>query len=189
MAVVPFNPTPLEPRQMASVFAESYRRLFGRRLDAAAAPNLLAIIGLENGNGRAIIWHNWGNISGSPASGPAWAHPKPQPGHPYFFRAFDSHDSGSVAWWQLIGSRFPSVLRAALRNRPELMVRELYRLGYVGSPKGERNTEPDYRAGVVRLVRQYRRQGVFRGTSVETDFLPPLVGLFGASVAGYYALS
>jgi hypothetical protein len=151
--------TPLKPLAMAEAFEAGHYAVTGRHLDKTLGENALGIIGVENAGGRAIIQHNWGNISCTPRTwgGPMWQTPTPQSGQPLYFRAYPSHAEGCAAWWRLMYRRahYPALQQAA-RGRPDLMVRALYESHYVvgGSPEG-------YRRNATLFAAQYRREGLF----------------------------
>ena len=158
--VVPRTVTPLSEPEMAEVFAVGHQLATGRRAGSRRLlETALAIIGVENANGRAIIQHNWGNISCRPGSpGPKWMHPVPQEGQPLTFRAYPSHEAGVTAWWRLM-YRDPGhrrALAAAALGRPVAMVDALYDSHYVvgGSVRG-------YRRGAAHWSQHYREERLF----------------------------
>lgn len=59
----PGNATPVIPSAMAAAVVPAYAQRFGRPPDRETAELLLALLFLENDHGRAVIEHNWGNIS------------------------------------------------------------------------------------------------------------------------------
>lgn len=87
--VTRFN-TPLSMREAVPILRESFQRVTGEPI-AAAAPYLLAMFALENGRGKHISNHNWGNVI------------KWKPEHDYYlkgnnprkFRALGSHNDGA----------------------------------------------------------------------------------------------
>jgi|GEM_PF-4280711 len=48
---------------MATALVEAYARKFGQQPDRETAELLLALLLLEHDHGRAVIEHNWGNVS------------------------------------------------------------------------------------------------------------------------------
>jgi hypothetical protein len=130
MAEVPRTATPLSMPDVARIGARTFASFAGRLPTRGMLAILVGIIGLENAGGRAILQHNWGNISGE---GPAgyWTHPKPTPGQPLKFRAYRSQDEGALAWWRLVLRRYRAVLERGDAHDPRGAVHQLYRLGYV----------------------------------------------------------
>ncbi len=59
----PATPTPLSEDELARELVSGYVAHFGVEPDRETAELLLALVDLENAHGRAIIQHNWGNIS------------------------------------------------------------------------------------------------------------------------------
>lgn len=59
----PGNATPVAPSSMAQALLGAYSQRFGHPPDRETAELLLALLFLENDHGRAVIEHNWGNIS------------------------------------------------------------------------------------------------------------------------------
>lgn len=181
--IVPRQTFPLEPRDMAAVFAVAFRALTGYRLDRRMGACMLSVIGVENGNGKFFVWRNWGNIAffGDPL-GPrrVWEHPKPSEGQPRYFLVFDSHEAGARAFWRLmLSDRYRSVLTPAARGRPVDMVRELYRTGFVvGGEKAYERLSSE-------LFHRYERQSIFsRAPDSRPDFVPPLVAAVSGAAAG-----
>jgi hypothetical protein len=161
--LVPMTATPLSEGTLAAQFALGYRIATDRESlpSRKLMENALAIIGVENGDGRAIQNYNWGNISCTPATWSAgmWMHPQPQPGQPLFFRAYSSHDQGSSAWWRLMlgNTEHRKALLWAARGRPDLMVHALYESHYVVG-----GSERDYQRAAIALANSYRLHGYFR---------------------------
>lgn len=157
MAELARTATPLAMPDVARVGASTFAELFGRLVPPGMLALCCAIVGIENGRGRAIIQHNWGNLSGD---GPAgyWVPPTTPAGQPARFQAFESHEAGARAWWRLVARRYRSVLLAGYDNDPRLAVRELYRLGYVApSSPGE---EGRYSAAVVQMFAEARQSWI-----------------------------
>jgi len=168
--------TPLSEPDLAAEFVRGHELARGKRPGARKLlETAVAIICVENANGRAIIQHNWGNIMANLAwwRGPFWLHPVPQEGQPLFFRAYATHDQGAAAWWRLMYRRqHRRALELAALGRPAEMVAALYASGYVfgGSKRG-------YRDAAVGWAEHYRRAGYFRE-----------LGPYAADVAGAVAL-
>jgi hypothetical protein len=180
-SIVPRTATPLRGFELAQAFDDGHVAATGRHVDKRLGENALAIIGVENANGRAIIQHNWGNVSCTPRtwSGPMWQTPTPQSGQPLYFRAYSSHLEGCSAWWRLMyRGGHVRALEFAARGRPDLMVDALYASHYVvgGSQSG-------YRRNAVLFARQYRRAGLFGSFPFMLNSGSDLVGA-GAFVAG-----
>jgi hypothetical protein len=71
----------------------------------SARPYLLAMIALENANGKRIVRHNWGNIITSSESDPHFQ----LPNNARMFLAFPNHETGAKA--------FVNRLRSPTHNR------------------------------------------------------------------------
>lgn len=161
MAELPRTATPLAMPDVARVGARAFGAIAGRLPTRGMLAILVAIIGLENAGGRAILQFNWGNISGE---GPAgyWVHPKPTAGQPLKFRAYRSHDEGALAWWRLVLRRYLPVLERGDAFDPRGAVHELYRLGYVvamspGEERGYANAvEKLFGAAITTWIPQAR---------------------------------
>lgn len=181
---VPRDPTPLPERELAVQFVVSYMHVTGKKPGSRTLLyNALAIIGVENGSGSYILNHNWGNIMADPASwrGPAWPHPQPSEGQPFWFRAYDDHDAGAEAWWRLMLSRYRPVLQRAAAGDTLGMVRQLYALGYV------HGNQPAYERLASALVPAYERQRLFQGMGpLRSDWVG--MGSIAAGVAAAMAL-
>lgn len=59
----PRTPTPLDPAELASRMVVAIEDRTGKSPDRNRAELLLALLYLENDRGRAILNHNWGNVS------------------------------------------------------------------------------------------------------------------------------
>lgn len=179
--LVPMQPTPLLEREMAVQFVFSYMIVTGGKKPGSRnlLTNALAIIGVENASGQAIENYNWGNVMADPYTwnGPAWLHPRPQEGQPLFFRAYEDHDQGAEAWWRLMLTRYRPALQRAALDQPILMVRELYRLGYVVGH------ERAYERRAAELAAGYKRAKLFAGAGIlRSDWIG--LGAVTAGVAG-----
>jgi hypothetical protein len=60
---LPATLTPVTPSAMAAAVPAAYAVRFGQAPDRETAELLLALLFIENDHGRAVIQHNWGNIS------------------------------------------------------------------------------------------------------------------------------
>ena len=181
-SLVPRTATPLRGFQLAQAFDEGHLAATGRHVDKRLGENALAIIGVENAGGRAIIQHNWGNVSCTPRTwnGPMWQTPTPQSGQPLYFRAYSSHLEGCRAWWRLMyRGGHVRALEFAARGRPDLMVDALYDSHYVvgGSQSG-------YRRNAVLFARQYRRECLFGAWWTADDWLGAGAFVVGGIGAG-----
>jgi len=178
--LVPRTATPLVGLDLARMFENGHELARGRPIGSKQlAENALAIIGVENANGRAIIQHNWGNYSCTPTtwSGPMWQTPTPQTGQPLYFRAYQTHEGGCSAWWRLMYRSHWRALEMAAKGRPDLMVDALYQSHYVvgGSQSG-------YRRNACLFAEQYRRQRLFRFRGLSHVGAADMVG--AATLAG-----
>jgi hypothetical protein len=65
IAIVEFpgKATPVSEADAAAALVPAFAARFGRPIDRETAELLLALLFIENDHGRAIIEHNWGNIS------------------------------------------------------------------------------------------------------------------------------
>jgi hypothetical protein len=124
---------------------------------------LLAFLWNENARGRAIIQHNWGNLSSSGKSGDFWRPPwfdlekveqmdEPKRSlyrgihermlkgqEPSAFRAFPSHEIGAIVWLERLRDRFPTILTASRQNSAVAMQDAIYQSGYCASPACKTN--------------------------------------------------
>jgi len=185
--VVPMQATPLSERAMAVQFVVSYMWVTGKKPGSRnMLYNALAIIGVENASGAAIMNHNWGNIMAGPGSwgGPAWPHPRPQPGQPAFFRQYPDHDSGCEAWWRLMLRSYRPALERAAADDPLGMVRELYRLGYVvGNQRAYERRAGELAAG-------YKRIRLFEGAGwLRADWAGATALAVGGAAAIYLGVA
>lgn len=189
MAQVPMRTTSLTPAQMAAPggpFVLGHQVVAGKAPSAVFLRSALGIIGLENANGRAIQNHNWGNVMAGPwwrSKFSYWAHPKPSPGQPAYFREYSNHVAGAAEFWRLLYKR-PGVLDAALTGDIRGMVAELYRTAYVvASSPGE---EARYAEGVGALVDEYQRAGLFADAPTRGPGGWLALLLVGAGIAGAF---
>lgn len=187
MPEVARQPTPLSPLQMAAPdgpFVQGHCRVAGRPPTITFLRNCLAIIGVENANGRAINNNNWGNVMAGPSwreSGrDYWAHPKPQAGQPAFFRAYKTSVAGAERFWRTLYAR-PTVLQWANTGDTKRMVRELYATAYVVA--ASKNEQQHYTDAAINYVRQYNSVALFRtGPEGNPD---PVFNLTSASVVRF----
>jgi hypothetical protein len=177
--------TPLTVDEMAGIFAAAYEAQIGGAPSRDLLRITMAIIGLENANGKAIIQHNWGNVmadAGWISRGyPTWMHPKWEPGQPMFFRAYPSHLVGARDWWRLMFKKFRPVLVAANEGDAKEAVAQLYKLGYVvgGSRTGYANT-------VTKLADSKEYREAFGWTKPRArGWMGPVAG--GVGLAGIVA--
>lgn len=181
---VPRTATPVSHAELAGYFVAGHIVSRGKRPGSRELLYTAAgIIGVENADGRAIIQHNWGNVSANLASyrGPFWLSPVAgQANQPIAFRAFDGHVSGAAAWWDLMYGSFRRVLQAAALGDSARMVAELYATHYVvgGSPAA-------YAAGAAHCSAGYRSEALFAGF-YRSDVAA--AALTVASVAGIAAI-
>lgn len=122
------TPTPLSQAEFQALFIERYKANFGELPSRKTAELLMALLNHENGHGRAIHNHNWGNhVAGSSSDYylPLWWHldapnlPEDTaeerafkqrmlehraPGFkaPSKFRHRFSHEDGANAWFRLL---------------------------------------------------------------------------------------
>lgn len=185
--LVPRTATPLGGPALADAFAAGHHAATGRRLDKRLGETALAIIGVENAGGRAIIQYNWGNYSCTPTtwSGPMWETPSPQPGQPLYFRGYSSHAAGCEAWWRLMyRGRHRAALQCAARGRADQMVDALYASSYVvgGSQRG-------YRRSAMLFAEQYRRERLFGRfpflLGSASDYIGASALVVGGAVIGF----
>jgi len=121
--------TPLTVRQMAGVLAT-----VRGELSTVALENILAIAALENGNGKKIVQHNWGNVMATEAwraKHDFWERKDPTV-KPRFFRAYPSHAQGAEAFLKLLqSSRHQGAVGAAQADDTGAMVDSLFASAYV----------------------------------------------------------
>ncbi|MGH7605582.1 MAG: hypothetical protein ACRENK_16505 [Gemmatimonadaceae bacterium] len=155
--------------RLASGYVNLYSKMPPKDLLAFAA----AMIGVEN-NGGANIWAgNVGNITspdGVSPTGRVWA------ANGLLFIAYDTIAEGIEAWWQLMFRKYAQVLVDGAMGQPETAVRDLFRLGYLGSV-----TTPEQEKNYVAGVRRYLKQTEPFARKVTNYTARPYVG---AAVAG-----
>jgi hypothetical protein len=128
---------PVVPRTPTPVTAIEAKRLIEAERPAESQMTLAMLVahswGIENGRGKSIIQHNWGNLTaGSKWTGPIWRPPwfdDPAPDAserikrlhaamlagkaPRAFRAYPSHEAGLGSYLTMLERTFPSMWRAA----------------------------------------------------------------------------
>lgn len=182
MSELPRTPTPLTMPEVARELAAAHYSVVNILPHANVLAIACAIIGLENARGKAILNHNYGNISWVGQTTDWWTHPKPQEGQPLRFAAYPSHQDGARAWWKLMRRRYLPVLARGLAADPRGAVRELYRLGYVApASPGE---EDRYAKAVVSMYREAADDWI-PASGVYSDPMGPIaLGLGLATVLG-----
>lgn len=169
MSEVPATATPLSRDATAAAFLPAYAQAFGALPDRNRAELLLALVWLENANGKAIIQHNWGNLATKPNGGDYWRPPwfdlaaveaLPDGGKksrlldlhqrmlngaaPEAFRAFASHELGAAAWLRLLQKPGMSgVLAAASSGDAVAFAHAIFSSGYCPDPEC-RDAGPSY---------------------------------------------
>lgn len=150
----PATATPVTPSEMAAAVPLAYARRFGEAPDRETAELLLALLFLENDHGRAVIQHNWGNISVFAGPNvdywrPPWfdleevqARPDSDPKKarylfvhqqmlehkaPSAFRAFLDDEAGIVVW---LANVKPSMYDAASTGDPMAFAHAYWASGY-----------------------------------------------------------
>jgi hypothetical protein len=176
----PGNATPVTPSAMAAAVVPAYAQRFGRPPDRETAELLLALLFIENDHGRAVIEHNWGNIStfAGPAVDywrPPWfdldavnARPDTDPKKkrylalhqqmldhkaPSAFRAFRDDQQGIVVW---LANVKPSMYDAAATGDPKQFAFAYWSSGYCPD-EACKNSAPTFAA----LQAEIRRAGYF----------------------------
>jgi hypothetical protein len=181
VAEVPATATPLASTETAPAFIRAWAIVFGTTPSRTEAEWLLALLWNENARGRAIIQHNWGNLSTHPSRGgdywrPPWfdrakveAMEEPQRSRylaihermlqgqePEAFSGFADHETGARAWVSQLRRTFPSILKAAKKNSAVAMQDAVFQSNYCTSPACA-TIAPSYRS----LRDEIRRQGLF----------------------------
>lgn len=150
----PATATPVSPSAMAAAVPAAYAQRFGQAPDRETAELLLALLFLENDHGRAVIQHNWGNISVFAGPNvdywrPPWfdladieARPDEDPRKarylalhqqmldhkaPSAFRAFGDDQAGIVVW---LANVKPSMYAAAATGDPMAFANAYWSSGY-----------------------------------------------------------
>lgn len=148
------NSTPVAPADMASALVRAYSQRFGHPPDRETATLLLALLFLEHDHGRAVIEHNWGNVSTKAGPDvdywlPPWVdlekvearddddprkarylqlHQAMLDGKaPSAFRAFRDDESGLAVFF---GTVAPSMYAAAATGDPEAFANAYWSSGY-----------------------------------------------------------
>lgn len=208
---VPPTVTPLAASDTAPAFVSAWGDVLGGKPSRREAEWLLALLWNENARGKAIVQHNWGNLSTSGTSGNFWRPPwfdaekiaampegskramyerlherMLQGKAPSAFRAFPSHEVGARAWLSALKRTFPRILRAAKKNSAVAMQDAIFESNYCTSP-GCRTNAASYRS----LRNEIRSRGLFAGlrSSSSGGGGGGFVVLFGAAalLGGVYA--
>lgn len=176
----PATATPVTPSAMAQAVPLAYARRFGQAPDRETAELLLALLFLENDHGRAVIQHNWGNISVFAGPNvdywrPPWfdlAEVEARPDTdkkkarylklhqqmldhqaPSAFRAFPDDESGIVVW---LANVKPSMYDAAATGDPLEFAHAYWSSGYCPD-QACKDSGPTFRA----LQAEIRNAGYF----------------------------
>lgn len=212
MAEVPATPTPLSSAETAPAFIRAWASVFGDLPRRSEAEWLLALLWNENARGRAIIQHNWGNLSTRPSPDrdywrPPWfdaakiaemdepkrsqmqrIHERMLAGQePEAFRAWPDHETGARQWMSQLKRTFPEILRAAKKNSAVAM-QDAVAEKYCASPACK-TIAPSYRS----LRNEIRDQGLFAnlpGSSSSTGggwLVLGGAGLFGLGLWAWAA--
>jgi len=182
VAEVPATATPLTASETAPAFLSAWAQVFdGAEPSRTEAEWLLALLWNENAKGRAIIQHNWGNLSTTASADrdywrPPWFDPavfeamdEPKRSlyrsihermlkgqEPSAFRAFPDHATGARAWVSALKRNFQAILKAARKNSAVAMQDAIFNSRYCTSPGCKTNAE-SYR----RLRAEIRSKGLF----------------------------
>lgn len=127
---------------------------------------LAGIVGIENGGGRLISNHNWGNVMATDGwvakGGDYWERPHSDPNQPQRFLSLKNHERGANRFAGLItGSRHRGVLAPASRGDVDAMNRALFASAYIVpavGPKVKKSVEQqkrEYRDGIERHALAY----------------------------------
>ena len=162
MSEVPATATPLTRDATAAAFLPAYLEAFGELPDRNRAELLLAMVWLENANGKSIIQHNWGNLATVASAGgdywrPPWFDldqvqamedgPKKRRyldlhqrmldnAAPEAFRAFAGHELGARAWLRLLQQeRMRPILDAASSGDATRFAHAIFSTGYCPDPE------------------------------------------------------
>lgn len=183
MGEVPATATPLGAAEQVPIFLDAWASVFGDQPARSQAEWLLGgLLWNENAKGRAIIQHNWGNLSSTGKSGDFWRPPwfdqakidqmegarqrRMQRLHdrmvrgeePSAFRAWPDHATGARVWLSRLRDTFPGILRAAKRNSARALAKAVFRSRYCVSPACDSAANVEQR----RLLRdEVRRAGLF----------------------------
>lgn len=121
-------PTPINMVQVVGKLAATYLAVFGKMPPVNVLTIASGIVGLENAGGAAINNGNVGNVTPpSDYVGRVWS------ANGLYFIDFDIIEHGALYWWALMYRRYHPVLVDAALGEVETAVRDLFRLGYVGS--------------------------------------------------------
>lgn len=202
MGEVPATATPLASTETAPAFIRAWATEFGTTPSRIEAEWLLALLWNENARGRAIIQHNWGNLSTQPSENrsywrPPWfdrakieAMPEPRRSQmlrihermlageePQAFRAWPDHETGARQWLKSLRNTFPRILKAAKKNSAVALQDAVFESNYCVSPACK-TIAPSYRS----LRNEIRREGLFANLRSSSSSSGGGVLLLGAIV-------
>lgn len=158
MPEVPRQTTPLALPEMATMLLNAWEASGHPLPTRPAAELLLALLAVENGNGAAILNHNWGNLSSLATSGSWWRPPWFDPAEfeqltdparkermreihqrmlegrePSAFEAHPDHASGALRWVNRLHQRFGSLVEGAEQGS-QAFAQAYADSGYCASP-------------------------------------------------------
>lgn len=148
--VVPKFPMPITLADLTGRLASGYVDLYGKMPGKDLLAFAAAMNGVENGGGANINNGNVGNIT---VPGPESPTGRVWEANGLRFIAFDAISEGVVYWWEFMRARYGAVLLDGAMGSPEAAVRDLFRLGYLGSVTTPAQEEA-YRKGVLRYLAQ-----------------------------------
>jgi hypothetical protein len=160
MAEVPRRATPLAETELGGRLLEAWRSTGLPLLPRAGLELLLALLFIENGRGRSIIQHNWGNLSSRARETdtywrPPWfdaaevaaiadpakrermqaIHERMVAGRePKAFEAHPSHEAGARRWIKRLHERFGGLVDAAATGDALAFAKAYGESGYCASP-------------------------------------------------------
>lgn len=167
--------------------------------DRVTLEMLGGLVGIENGQGKKIRNHNWGNVMATKewidAGKPFYSRPHADPQQPQAFRSYPSHQEGARAWLKLLrGPRHGRALEIAATGDAEEFADSLFRSAYIvpvrspGAPSEAAQRE-SYAKGIFSIARRLHELKAFgKETSpvrYEVFFFPSLrpgLGLRGEGV-------
>lgn len=209
----PGKATPVSEADAAAALVPAFAARFGRPIDRETAELLLALLFIENDHGRAIIEHNWGNISTFAKDGvnywrPPWfdlekiqamadssrktryldLHQRMLDRKvPSAFLAFPDHATGIKVW---LANVKPSMYEAAATGDPMAFAHAYWSSGYCPD-QACKDSGPTYRS----LQQSIRAKGFFNGlessekkggaaaAALPSSPLVPPLSLAGSSTA------
>lgn len=104
-AIVPAERTPVVLAELPSLLAAGHVQALGRRPSRARLAMAVALVRLENGNGREVFGFNLGNL------GPARGAPRSLMRDGGYYQAFASPIEGAAALWSRLAAWCPGALR------------------------------------------------------------------------------